>query len=218
MRKVLLALTIMLLSAAGATAQNYIHIVQIDSTTTVNLEEVREIYFTLDDYEPSYVGIYKSWFFGTTEEVTLEYSPSKELYRFKDCWMPGYHVTFILYPETMKFWMTANSFISGYVHSKYGMVTAEVYQSGAYNYFDPETMTFYFAYKWTVSAGSLGAGYDTFQVTGYGGSSKSKALDVKTTDKKPVLKLPTQQPRAEKPVKNDNIMTIKKATDDCITE
>lgn len=218
MRKVLLALTIMLLSAAGATAQNYIHIVQIDSTTTVNLEEVREIKFTLDDYEPFLKGTYYSWFFKTTKEITLEYSPSKELYRFKDCWMPGYHVTFELDPETMEFSMTAMYFTSGYVHPTYGMVTAEVYGGGSYNSFDPTTMTFKFAYNWTVSAGSFGAGYDTFQVTEYGGSSKSKALDVKTTGKKPVLKLPTQQPRAEKPVKNDNIMTIKKATDDCITE
>ena len=218
MRKVLLALTIMLLSAAGATAQNYIHIVQIDSTTTVNLEEVREIKFTLDDYEPFLKGTYYSWFFKTTKEMTLEYSPSKELYRFKDCWVPGYHVTFRLDPETMEFEMTANFFTSGYVHPTYGMVTAEVYGGGSYNSFDPTTMTFKFAYNWTVSAGSFGAGYDTFQITGYGGSSKSKALDVKTTGKKPVLKLPAQQQRAEKPVKNDNIMTIKKATDDCITE
>lgn len=218
MRKILLTLTIMLLSAAGATAQNYIHIVQIDSTTTVNLEEVREINFTLDDYEPFLKGTYYSWFFKTTKEMTLEYSPSKELYRFKDCWMPGYHVTFRLDPETMEFEMAANFFTSGYVHSTYGMVTAEVYGGGSYNYFDPTTMTFYFAYKWTVSAGSFGEAYDTFQVTGYGGSSKSKALDVKTTGKKQILKLPTQQPRAEKPVKNDNIMTIKKATYNCITE
>lgn len=218
MRKVLLALTIMLLSAAGATAQNYIHIVQIDSTTTVNLEEVREINFTLDDYEPSYVGIYKSWFLETSEEVTLEYSPSKKLYRFKDCWMPGYHVTFRLDPETMEFEMAANFFTSGYVHPTYGMVTAEVYGGGSNNYFDPETMTFYFAYKWTVSAGSFGAGYDTFQITGYGGSSKSKALNTQTSNKKKTLKPALMQQKSEKPIKDDNIMTIKKATNDCITE
>ena len=45
------------------------------------------------------------------------------------------------------------------------MVTAEVYEKGSYNTFVPETMTFKFAYKWTVSAGSFGQGFDTFQIT-----------------------------------------------------
>ena len=118
-----------------------------------------------DDYAPFATGVYSSWFFEQAWETTLDYSPSLDLYRFKDCWMPGYDVTFTLNRETMEFKMTSSAFASGYVHSTYGMVTAEVYEGGSYNTFVPETMTFKFAYKWTVSAGSFGQGFDTFQIT-----------------------------------------------------
>lgn len=126
-----------------------------------------KLHFTVqrDDYTPFAIGMYNSWFWEEEWEAVLQYSPSLDLYRFKGCWGYGYDVTLKLDPETLEFEMTADAFASGYVHPSYGMVTAEVYNKGAANYFDPETETFFFAYKWTVSAGSFGTGYDSFTVT-----------------------------------------------------
>ena len=89
-----------------------------------------------------------------------------DLYRFKDCWVKG-DVTFrVTDPETMTFVMTAKSFSTGYNHPTYGLITAVVL-GDAYNEFDPETNTFYFAYDMQCAAGSFGKNYDTFQILEY---------------------------------------------------
>lgn len=119
-----------------------------------------------DDYLPYAAGVYYSYWWEQEYEMVLEYSEVLGLFRFKNfCLMDGYHVTFKFNPETNEIVMTSAAYPSGYVHSAYGMVTAEVYNKGTLNSFDPETMLFKFAYKWTVAAGSFGAGYDYFSVT-----------------------------------------------------
>lgn len=218
MRKILLTFTIILLSSAGISAQNLVHIVQIDSTTTVNLNEVTSINYVIEDYAPFAKGTYTSWFFNSSVDATLEYSPSKDLYRFKDCWAPGYDVTFSLNKETMEFVMSSTEFITGYIHQTYGMVTARVYDNGSQNRFDPETSTFYFAYNWTVSAGTFGAGYDTFQVTELCENGQEQAKVAKVAGQKSAksgVTGSTLQPRTEKPKKT---ATFKRVTDECITE
>lgn len=115
-----------------------------------------------EDYAPFALGVYSSWFFEQSWEAVLEYSPMLDLYRFKDCWVKG-DVTFTCNRETMEFEMAAPQFESGYMHPSYGMVTAKVLADN--NGFDAETNTFYFAYQWVVSAGSFGAGHDTFTIT-----------------------------------------------------
>lgn len=116
-----------------------------------------------NDYAPFATGVYSSWFWEQEWDAVLEYSPSLDLFRFKDCWVAGYDVTFTCDTETMEFTMAAGQFASGYVHPSYGMVTAQVLAD--YNYYDPATDTFYFAYKWVVSAGSFGSGFDSFTIT-----------------------------------------------------
>lgn len=118
-----------------------------------------------DDYTPWATGVYSSYFFEEKWNAVLEYSEFLGLFRFKDCWMPGYHVTFEWDMESPTFTMTSGAFASGYVHPSYGMVTAEVYNKGALNEYDAEKKTFYFAYTWKVSAGSFGSGYDSFTIT-----------------------------------------------------
>ncbi len=218
MRKILLTFTIMLLSAAGISAQNLVHIVQIDSTTTVNLNEVKSINYVIDDYAPFAKGTYSSWFFEQAWDAVLEYSPSNDLYRFKDCWMPGYDVTFKFDRETLAITMTSSAYASGYVHPSYGMVMATVYNNGALNEYNSEAGVFYFAYQWTVDAGSFGAGYDTFQVTEFCENGQDQAKVTKVAEQKSAKSgtiKSTLLPRTEKPKKT---ATFKKVTDECITE
>lgn len=218
MRKILLTFTIMLLSVAGISAQNLVHIVQIDSTTTVNLNEVKSIDYVIEDYAPFAKGTYTSWFFNSSVDATLEYSPSKDLYRFKDCWVAGYDVTFKFDRETLAITMTSTAYASGYVHPSYGMVMATVYNKGALNQYDPEAGVFYFVYQWTVDAGSFGAGYDTFQVTELCENGQEQAKVAKVAGQKSAksgVTGSTLQPRTEKPKKT---ATFKKVTDECITE
>lgn len=118
-----------------------------------------------DDYVPFAYGTYSSYFFEQSWEAVLEYSPSLELYRFKDCWVAGYDVTFKFDRETLAITMTSAAYASGYVHPSYGMVMATVYNKGTLNRYDQEASVFYFAYQWTVDAGSFGEGFDTFEVT-----------------------------------------------------
>ena len=114
-----------------------------------------------EDYAPYAVGQYYSWWHDATYEMVLEYSEYLGRYRFSDLWAEGYDVEFTFDGTTIK--MLSSKMQSGYVHSTYGMVTAE-YQDSA---FRPETNTFLFQYKWTVSAGSFGSGVDQFVVTEY---------------------------------------------------
>lgn len=118
-----------------------------------------------DDYVPYAYGVYQSWFFEQEWDAVLEYSEFLGLYRFKDCWMPGYDVTFEWDGASETFTMSEGAYASGYIYGPYGMLNAEVYNKGAINSYDPEAKIFKFAYTWKVSAGSLGAGYDYFIIT-----------------------------------------------------
>ena len=78
MRKFLLTLAFLLLSGIGVIAQNYVHIVQKDRTTSVNLNEVDSIEFVSGIWKPIGKAIYTEGlitFFGTpnvTYEVEAE--------------------------------------------------------------------------------------------------------------------------------------------------
>lgn len=71
---------------------------------------------------------------------------------------------------------------TGYTHPQYGMVSAVDYsiytgKTDVPSYFDAETNTFKFALVYCVEAGSVGAGYETFVLTGAAPSeAKSRAF------------------------------------------
>jgi len=121
-----------------------------------------------EDFAPYAEGVYSSEFFEDEWDAVLEYSPATEIYRFKDCWMPGYNVTFN-WDKGAKISMIGNpsgDYIvipTGYVHSKYGMVNA-YYDNEASSY-DSESKTFTFVITWRVSAGSFGTYLDYFTIT-----------------------------------------------------
>ncbi|NCB67729.1 MAG: hypothetical protein EOM47_02655 [Bacteroidia bacterium] len=130
-----------------------------------------------EDFAPYAIGTYASEFFEDSREATLEYSPATKLYRFTDCWMPGYSVLFSWNTDAtdadnknkveIKGTLNADkSFVyipTGYVHSTYGMVNAW-YSRANLKYYNEETKTFTFPITWRVSAGSFGAYDDTYKI------------------------------------------------------
>lgn len=113
-----------------------------------------------EDYAPYAKGMYTSTFFGEEWEQVLEYSPILDLYRFSDLYATDYDF-FFTWDGGATMTMQTTKTQTGYVHSTYGMITAEI-QATKY---DAENQTFKFQYKWTVSAGSFGSYVESFVVT-----------------------------------------------------
>ncbi|MFT3739360.1 MAG: hypothetical protein QM786_11425 [Breznakibacter sp.] len=112
-----------------------------------------------EDFKPYAVGTYDSDFFGDSWSAVLEYSEMLDEYRFSDCWISGYDVTFSWNGGSSVI-MGESVFITGYVHSSYGMVSATPVESS----YDDSSKMFTFLYKWTVSAGSFGNYADTYTI------------------------------------------------------
>lgn len=127
-----------------------------------------------EDFAPFAEGTYTSEFFEDAWPLTLEYSPATKIYRFKDCWMPGYDVTFkwdeAAKPGEVNIIGTSTSakdFVflqTGYVDSRYGMISA-YYPTANKNYYDSTTKTFTFPITWRVTAGSFGVYADKYAIT-----------------------------------------------------
>lgn len=125
-----------------------------------------------EDYKPAAYGVYNNWYYEQEWEQVLDYSEVLGLYRLTDVIYEG--TSFYFYwnlaeDGTQTCYFTdskgnkVDSFFSGIVHSTYGKVNCNV----LYN--NPTGMlqqnVFYFPFQWVVSAGSFGAGYDTYTVT-----------------------------------------------------
>jgi hypothetical protein len=114
-------------------------------------------------------------------ENDLEFSNFLNLYRFPDLIASGTHIYFHFDMDAegnQEFYFTDASgnhitkFSTGYIHPSYGEMTATVnegYDMGYDEYVDEETgqpvNEFYWVWKITVSAGSFGENYQTYDVT-----------------------------------------------------
>ncbi|MDR2449588.1 MAG: hypothetical protein LBD52_06475 [Prevotellaceae bacterium] len=122
-----------------------------------------------EDFAPYAEGTYTSVFFGAYWTALLEYSPATDLYRFTDCWMPGYNVLFKWKGTAVTMQGTKNSSGSyiylptGYIHPSNGMIYA-YYSQANINYYDEAAKTFTFPITWVVAAGSFGEVSDTFKI------------------------------------------------------
>lgn len=128
-----------------------------------------------EDFAPFADGTYSSEFFEDEWDQLLEYSPATKIYRMKDCWMPGYNVTF-KWDEAAKpgevtivgTTTSAKDFIfipTGYVHSTYGMVSA-YYPTANKNYYDSASKTFTFPIGWYIPDGRTFGDYaDKYVIT-----------------------------------------------------
>ena len=104
----------------------------------------------------------------------MEYSAIKEIYRLPNLIAEGTHFYFKwdgtdADDQTIYFCDADGKktvkFATGYVHAKYGMVMANILADKNWMGFDETDNTFYFPVEMTVSAGSFGAGYDTYTIT-----------------------------------------------------
>lgn len=116
-----------------------------------------------EDYQPYANGTYTCGFFGDSWEAELEYSPILNLYRFSGCWMPGYDVTFTWDGGASITVNGGEAITTGYVHSRYGMVSATPIKDECG--YDTDSKLFTFGYTWTVSAGPFGDYADYFEIT-----------------------------------------------------
>lgn len=124
----------------------------VGENTVVAFDIMRE------DYAPYAVGTYVDYFLYGPEypyEKVLEYSPSLETYRMKDCWDLGTTEVFTFKWDGGENIALGTSVLkTGYNHPSHGMISA--------NYLTAQVMTqdnlvqFVFNIKWTVSAGSFG--------------------------------------------------------------
>lgn len=115
-----------------------------------NTKTLRTTTFDGLDYKPWGTGTYTSDFFGDSWKVNIEHSDIGDRYRIKDNWYEGYGFAWSYEGKNVTVYPT--TFETGYVHSKYGMVSATD-QGSTY---DEKKKTFTFNFKWTVSAGSFG--------------------------------------------------------------
>ena len=99
---------------------------------------------------------YNFWWVGTDPAQTLEQRDGTNIYRMKN-WGGGVTLTF----EMVKGKPTISKQLIGDVHPSYGDVYVQT-TDGAY---DPDSKTYYFLTKYTVSAGSFGGDVETFQLT-----------------------------------------------------
>lgn len=125
-----------------------------------------------EDYKLVANGVFtENILFGESWNQPLEYSEILDIYRLPDLIVGGTNFYFkwdgtsnddqVFYfcdDEGNK----VTSFATGYVHSRYGMIMANVL-SGTFIGCDENTL--YLPFSFTVSAGSLGADYDTYTIT-----------------------------------------------------
>ena len=146
--------------------ESYHIVIEIDQNETkpYTMQEVYpriELNVSKEDFAPYADGVFTSEFFGEAWDATLQYSPATDLYRFKDCWFEGYDYAFMV-AEDGAITQVPETTETGYVHSTYGMVSAT---ANSESVFDSSTDTYTFAINWTVSAGSFGVYYETFEIT-----------------------------------------------------
>lgn len=125
-----------------------------------------------EDYKPAATGVYNNWYYEQEWEQVLEYSEVLDLYRLTDVIYEGTSFYFywkVAEDGSQKCYFTdskgtkVDSFFSGIVHSTYGNVNCNVLYENAMGMLQQNV--FYFPFQWVVSAGSFGAGYDTYTVT-----------------------------------------------------
>lgn len=136
---------------------------QPKSVMAIELEDAFEHYC----YGTLAVGL----FVGQWEQAMEVYQLDENIYRLPDYIAEGYDLVFHWDQTTNEAMFLKNSWETGYMHSTYGMITA----NGRSIVYDEATKTFTFTVEYTVSAGSFGVYNDTFTLPG-GGEEPSSAL------------------------------------------
>jgi hypothetical protein len=111
-------------------------------------------------------GVFTSWLFGESWTQPVYRGEGTHLYKLTDCIAKGYDITFELTEDDMHLAKPIGKVETGYVHSNYGMISAENGTDGEGNLLDivREDNIIYLPLKYTVSAGSFGSDYDSIEL------------------------------------------------------
>ena len=144
----------------GGTTEEVTISVADESATVYGIKTVK---FTITrDFVWEYLGegVYSCWLFGEAWPQPVYRGEGTQLYKLKDCIAKGYDITFELTEDGQHLLSSIAKQETGYVHSSYGMVSVE----GAASDIQREGNVIYLPMKYTVSAGSFGANYDTLEL------------------------------------------------------
>lgn len=144
----------------GGTTEEVTISVADESATVYGIKTVK---FTITrDFVWEYLGegVYSCWLFGEAWPQPVYRGEGTQLYKLKDCIAKGYDITFELTEDGQHLLKPIAKQETGYVHSDYGMVSVE----GAASDIQREGNVIYLPMKYTVSAGSFGAKYDTLEL------------------------------------------------------
>lgn len=112
-----------------------------------------------EDFAPYVEGTYVDYFLYGPESpygMVMEYSPATDVYRIQDCWgMGGGNLTFT-WDGAEAISVISKTIATGYVHSSYGMVSANYLNDQCYAIVEGNMVQFVFMINWTVSAGTFG--------------------------------------------------------------
>jgi hypothetical protein len=144
----------------GGTTEEVTISVADESATVYGIKTVK---FTITrDFVWEYLGegVYSCWLFGEAWPQPVYRGEGTQLYKLKDCIAKGYDITFELTEDGQHLLKPIAKQETGYVHSSYGMVSVE----GAASDIKREGNVINLPMKYTVSAGSFGANYDTLEL------------------------------------------------------
>lgn len=119
-----------------------------------------------EDYKVVHTGVYYNDFPPAKAETEqdLEYSEMLDLYRLSNVWGTGVGFTFAFNPDAEKeediVTKLPGALATGLFHSSYGYITATA--DASQTFYEPDEDAIYFAFEWTVSAGSFGVYYNVF--------------------------------------------------------
>lgn len=126
-------------------------------TVVANSKIAKQFEFAGLDFKTYGTGTYTSDFFGGSWPVKILHSDIGDRYRIVDAWgYEGYNADFTIEGSTVN--LVGAPFETGYVHKKYGMVSASANGNSTY---DSAKKTITFNYSFKVSVGSFGDYSDT---------------------------------------------------------
>ena len=144
----------------GGTTEEVTISVADESATVYGIKTVK---FTITrDFVWEYLGtgVYQCWLFGNTKEQDVYRGEGTQMYKLPGCIAAGYDIIFELTEDGQHLLKPIAKQETGYVHSSYGMVSVE----GAASDIQREGNVINLPMKYTVSAGSFGANYDTLEL------------------------------------------------------
>jgi hypothetical protein len=147
-------------SILGGTTEEVTITVAPQSATVYGVGEMK---FTITrDFVWEFLGegVYTSWLFGESWPQPVYRGEGTHLYKLPDCIAAGYDIQFELTDDEQHLARTIEKQETGYIHSSYGMVSIEAAADDIVR----EDNIIYLPFKYTVSAGSFGANYDSIEL------------------------------------------------------